>query len=550
MNIKSLVGISALAVLLAACESGDINVDARTTDNSVSNSNNTSNTDGGSTDENPCASYTYQGSTLQGDFDGTNCEYDISFAAKNTPVLANVSFAALENGGVHLFDDSLIMGRSYTDTATMNAAGITQGGDGPILEIEAGATLVFTEGNFININRGSQIMAVGTQANPITLTGKDDYDGLLSSPEDDQAWGGVIINGFAVNNNCSYTGNRGEAGFASDSECSNIFEGTEGLLDIRSGGDNDADNSGRMEYVIVKHAGSEVAPGKEVNGVTFNSVGSGTVVNYLEVYSSYDDGIEFFGGAMDLNYYVAVYVRDDSIDVDEGYNGTIDHALVVQSAQDGNHCVESDGLGGYGDGGEAAKIAQGLNSAATIKNLTCIISPNETGTHDPGAGLRIREAHFATIQNAIVTTAYAADGIANDDDGNYCVRIESTEGLQAAVDGDLVFEQSAIACQDLTKGDDLPDSQTQLAFLQASNAVYQTAEAGQDPSSADEPNIQLLNGFYSLPLADMVVDGNTISVTPTESRAYIGAVVESNDWTAGWTYGLHADNRGQALWFE
>jgi hypothetical protein len=33
-------------------------------------------------------------------------------------------------------------------------------------------------------------------------------------------------------------------------------------------------------------------------------------------------------------------------------------------------------------------------------------------------------------------------------------------------------------------------------------------------------------------------------------QKHIGGVFDSGtDWTLGWTYGLHADNRGQELWF-
>ena len=66
-------------------------------------------------------------------------------------------------------------------------------------------------------------------------------------------------------------------------------------------------------------AGFEVAPGDELNGVTFNAVGSGTIVENVEVYSAYDDGVEFFGGAVNVTNLVALYVRDDSIDFSDGY---------------------------------------------------------------------------------------------------------------------------------------------------------------------------------------------------------------------------------------
>ena len=38
--------------------------------------------------------------------------------------------------------------------------------------------------------------------------------------------------------------------------------------------------------------------------------------------------------------------------------------------------------------------------------------------------------------------------------------------------------------------------------------------------------------------------------SPT-SGSFLGALSQGQtDWTANWTYGIHAGNRGQALWFE
>ena len=79
-------------------------------------------------------------------------------------------------------------------------------------------------------------------------------------------------------------------------ECHVESEGSEGESANYYGGDNDADNSGRIEYVRTMHTGAEVVTGNELNGITFGGVGSGTVVKNLEIYSSYDDGIEMFGG--------------------------------------------------------------------------------------------------------------------------------------------------------------------------------------------------------------------------------------------------------------
>ncbi|HEY7773019.1 MAG TPA: serine/threonine protein kinase [Marinagarivorans sp.] len=563
MKIVSFVGVCTLSAALAACGSGgDIKVDARnqsSVDNSVGNdSQNVINegTGGGNGGaNNPCASYT-EGTTLrQGSYNAPHCTYGTDFVSISKPYVGEeeLVFNDLPNDGAHIFNDSLIVGQNYRDDAGLAEAGLTQGGDGSSIRLNPGVTLAFrSNDDYMVINRGSQIFAEGTQFAPVTVTSTSDaVDGTVG-PEDVQQWGGMIINGFGITNKCSYEGTAA-AGDLVTSDCHVDAEGKDGAGITQYGGSNNADNSGVLKYFVLKHSGAQVAPGNELNGITFNAVGSGTEVDYLQVYATYDDGIEFFGGAVNVSHFVGMYSRDDTIDIDEAYSGTIEYALVIQNETDGDHCIESDGIGSWDSLDEntiAAFIAQGINSRATIRNLTCIVSPNpaSSGTHGtPGNGWRIREAHFPIIENSIVTTAH----MASSDDDNYCVRIDSTEGLQAAQDGDLVIAQNVFACNQLTTGAALPDATTQLEFLQANNAVMQTAEAGQNPEADDmDMGLAILDGFYSLPLGDMIVNAMPVSVTPTEGRDFIGGVTRDNDWTVGWTYGLHPENRAMPLWFE
>jgi len=546
MSIKTLSSVSTLALVLSACGGGgDINI---APSNSIGDDNSVVNSPGSDTN-NPCASYDNNGTTVVGFLSDSNCIYDTNFVDLDKPLTVDLSIPSIP--GVHVFQGSLVVGQNYTNDADMAAAGITQGGDGAVLTIAAGQTLAFqSSDDYLVVNRGSQIQAVGTAINPITITSVSDaIDGTVGA-EDVSQWGGMIINGFGVTNKCSYTGTR-SVDLALASECHVAAEGKAGAGQTNYGGNNDADNSGTLEYFIVKHTGALVDVGNELNGIAFDAVGSGTSVNYLEAYSTYDDGVEMFGGAVNINHYVALYVRDDSIDIDEGYIGTFDYALVIQSESDGNRCVESDGIGSYSSKDQTFiddMIARGLNSSATIKNLTCIISAEENGTHDPGQGLRIREAHFPTIQNAIITTAYSGDEKLGDDDYNYCLRIDN-EGQQAALDDKLVFEHSILACQDLVDSD--LEGQSTLAWLNSnSNNTQQSAEEGEDPTVTSNPNLQILNGYFSLALGDMVINGGPTTVVPTEGRAYVGAVSEDDNWISGWTYGLQETNRGQSLWFE
>ena len=557
MNRKVLFATVLAGVALAGCDSGDINISPQTVDNSVDNS--VSNP-GGGTDTNPCASYQNTGGqTLQGSYDGTNCTYSPSFADAGNNVLVDLNIPALPNGGAHIFEGSLFIGQTFDNDADLAAAGISQGGDGPELTIAAGATLAWrTSANFLIINRGSRILAVGQEDAPITFTSESDVLGTVG-PEDVQQWGGMVINGFGVTNKCQYTGSVAGGDLAT-TDCHVDAEGAAGLDESQYGGDNNDDSSGRLEYVVVKHTGATVGNGDELNGISFGGVGGNTIVRNLQVYSTFDDGIEMFGGAVSFENFVGVYVRDDSIDIDEGWSGSITNALVIQSETDGNHCIEADGIGSFSDLDPAVVedfIARGLNSNFTISNLTCIVSPNgaATATHDPGAGWRLREGLFADINDSLLIGSFAeADATSSND--NYGIRIDNRT-QQAALDGDLNFNSVILAFQEAFRGQTFPDGiTTEESFFAAEGGVSATVTGTTDATAAADPDLQLLerdtNGIpiFSIPYATMAVDGAVPAGAP-QSGDFIGAVsLGIPDWTRGWTYGIHPDNRAQPLWFE
>ena len=558
MNFSKLFAIVTACAALAACDSGDINIAPQT---NVNNSNNTSVTSGGGSANDICASFIRNGSTIQGTADGNgNCTYGSAFVGPKNNLTTDLLIPALPGGGAHIFTSSLFVGETYRTQADLAAAGIFEGGDGPTLTIEPGATLAFqTNKDFIIINRGSRIIANGTVDAPITFTSVSDINGTVG-PEDVQQWGGMVINGFGVSNKCSYAGVRGQAGFqlTPGTECAIEAEGSAGDDESQYGGDNDDDDSGILRYVIVKHTGAEVGNGDELNGISFGGVGRSTVIENLQVYSTFDDGIEMFGGAVNFTNFVGLYVRDDSIDIDEGYIGTITNALVIQSAGDGNHCIESDGIGSYSSLDQATRddfIARGLNSAPTINNLTCIISPNINGTHGEGAGWRFREGIHPIVNDSLVISSHAANDISDGDD-NYCLRIDNAETQAAAVAGDLQLNNVIFACQENEKGNAFGTYTGEQDFATQAGNQFATVADGTaaDPTANADTGLQLLEGpqgVYSIVWATSLVDGNAPAATtdPTPGT-FLGGLTSAADWTAGWTYGIDPDNRGQALWFE
>lgn len=557
MNAKRLMIAAVCSTAVAACSSGDINIQPAT---QVSNSNNTTVNGGGSNANDVCASYVNSGGqAIRGVSDGTNCTYSQAFVGAGNNLTVDMTIPALPSGGAHIFEGSLFVGETYRSDAELAAAGIARGGDGPVLTVEAGATLAFQSSrDFIIINRGSQMFAVGSENAPITFTSVSDINGTVG-PEDVQQWGGMVINGFGVTNKCAYTGTRG-IDLALAGECHVDAEGAAGLDESQYGGDDDADSSGRLEYVRVKHTGATVGNGDELNGISFGAVGSNTIVTNLEVYSTFDDGIEMFGGAVNFTNFVALYVRDDAIDIDEGWSGTITNALVIQSATDGNHCIEADGLGSYDSLTPLeveAKIAQGLNSRPVINKLTCIISANgaATATHDPGAGWRFREGIFAIVNDALLISSFAANDTTSGDD-NYCLRIDN-RSQQAAVDGDLQLNSVVYACQENSRGQAIGASASEQAWAESQGNVFATVASGmvKSATAVNDADLQLLEGnlpIFSIDYATSQVDGAVPGAgsTPTAGSYLGGLSLGQPDWTANWTYGLDPANRGEALWFE
>ena len=302
----------------------------------------------------------------------------------------------------YIYDEDLIIGSNNQNKDS-----------GPTLTIEPGVKIAFAKGRSLIIQRGSKIIAQGTRQCPIIFSSIQDLEDGTSGPEDVQQWGGIIINGFGVTNNHStYVGNRENIDFKTQNENQQVNIISESVTETYYGGADDDDNSGALEYVIIKHAGDTLINGNELNALTLNAVGSETTINHIQIYSCFDDGIECFGGAVDLQNIVCLNVRDDSIDLDQGYRGNINNVLIIQQENDGNRCFEIDGISSYSSKTTDqidTIISNNLHTKSEIKNVTAIASLNANGSHDPGAGIRIREGADVTFNNMIIYGTYSGE---------------------------------------------------------------------------------------------------------------------------------------------
>jgi hypothetical protein len=541
MNATRLLTLSLTAVLLSACESGDINL-------SPTNVGTGGGGGGGGGAFNPCASYTVSGTTRQGTYDGTNCTYDSAFVSESNPITVNLRIPRIS--GVHIFGDSLYVG------ANVESGPAPAAGTGPTLVIEAGNTLAFNASDNILINRGSRIMAEGTANEPIIFTGYEDAIARTAGPYDSQLWAGIVINGNALTNNCDDAQRAANA-------CHVLGEGKPS----RYGGNNPTESSGILRYVVVKHAGFDVTGlGDELNGITFNAVGSGTIVENVEIYSGFDDGIEFFGGSVNVTNYVALYVRDDSIDFSDGYNGTVRNALVIHSPQNGNNCVEGDNIA-------VGRIPTAPNNTAsnlpltkpTISHMTCIMSNWDTGTHGASRGVIIRFGARAIITDSVIESGRGAaeNGVAPPT--NVCWEIDGAsapDSINAAQAGETTVNRTVISCQTptTTNAQDNINGGTQTAWIMNTGttpSAFNTNNAVLTTTSFEDPLVTVLQPGTFFSFDDDNVNGQ-VTLRGAAGAAiplqvpdnYIGAVQSTANWTAGWTYGFVVGNRGITPWWE
>jgi hypothetical protein len=235
------------------------------------------------------------------------------------------------------------------------------------LTIEAGtiikgnAELTGANAAVLMIARGGKLMAEGTAEEPIIMTSTDDdiqpgdLSGTTLDASKSSKWGGLVI--------------LGKAPVSAKTEDPQI-EGVDAAdTNGRYGGTAADDNSGVIKYVSLRHGGAEIAAGSEINGLTLGGVGSGTTIENIEIYANSDDGIEFFGGTVNVKSVLVYGVGDDGLDVDQSYAGTIDNFVVyVTGASDKG--LEIDGREGS------------LDKSFTIKNGTIESVGGEATTAD------------------------------------------------------------------------------------------------------------------------------------------------------------------------
>ena len=374
--------------------------------------------------------------------------------------------------------------------------------DGQTLTIEAGTVIRAKTGQAENasaliVARGGKIIAQGSATRPIIFTVEgDNLEGSIPV-ESKGLWGGVIILGNAPLN---VSGNEALIEGIPINEPRGIYGGT-----------NPEDNSGVLQYVSIRHGGSNIGEGNEINGLTLGGVGNGTTIDHIEVISNADDGIEFFGGTVNCKYMAVAFCDDDAFDFDLGYQGKGQFWLAIQEENQGNLIAELDG--------SPSHPSLRPYTMPQIYNLTAI----GHGIEKSGALIHFSSNAAGHIMNSIFINQQ--DGITLD------YYLETNNSLEQWLIGNIKLEGNTfynvannIANQVYSWNGDQPDQ----SVLDEWNTYFAEASQVLNPNFASQS--QPYNLYPIIPIPSVVIPPDDFF----DKVDYSGAF-KSQNWLLGWS---------------
>ncbi|QLE84098.1 hypothetical protein FLM48_02745 [Shewanella sp. Scap07] len=404
-------------------------------------------------------------------------------------VTSNITLLAGENVMYKIDGGAVVVGGDNTDSATLG--------------IQAGASLFATDNSYIAVSRGSKIMAQGNAQHPIVMTSEQDV--IMGAEGQRGQWGGLVLLGNGLTNKCEDA-----------TSCDVAFE----VGDFPYGGNDNTDSSGQLSYVVVKYAGFKVNDTQEMNGISFAAVGSGTQVDHIQVHANGDDGVEFWGGAVNLKYVYLTENFDDSLDWTNGWQGKAQFVYITHEDGAANRGIEADSHKGSGD----TPV-----SKPTLSNVTILPGMDiENASGDKGEGILLRVATAGELHNVLVqgrkgATAETETGECLELDGTYADLVDNVNNAQ------LVMTHSIIDCNEPFK---YSSDNTETA-----DAVnVETWFLGQTGNSTSA--VSLTDGMPAGTDTVLLGTGTDMSTADSffESTDYIGAFDGQTDWRQGWAY--------------
>jgi len=263
-------------------------------------------------------------------------------ASKFTTITGAISALAIigsANAAEVMVSSDITTSTTWTSGNVYNLQGSRYVTNGATLTIQAGTIIASDSGGSLAVTRDARLSCIGTATQPVIFTSKVDYATWDAAHPRGQwrasanEWGNVTLMGNA------YIGKYGNGAVATNTAAPNAnnYANMEGLLasgtpgDTRTfyGGGNDQDTSGALRFVSLRYGGKVVGLGNELNGLSLGGVGRDTIIDHIDIMNNVDDGIEIWGGTVDLKYFSIWNIGDDSFDIDQGWRGRAQFGLTV-----------------------------------------------------------------------------------------------------------------------------------------------------------------------------------------------------------------------------
>ena len=363
------------------------------------------------------------------------------------------------------------------------------------------------------ITRGAKLIADGTLNEPIVFTSNE------ATPKSGD-WGGIILLGKATTNG-SFSGTVGLQAIEGDINNANgdgLFGN--GDLPVIAGTNYDLDNSGVLRYVRIEYPGVVITPGNEINGLTMGGVGSGTILDYIQVSYSNDDSYEWFGGTVNAKHLIAYRGLDDDFDTDNGFSGKIQFAFSVRDPQVSDAAGASNGFESDNDANSSPATPK---TKATFSNVTIVGPSTVDAAQFFSRGALLRRNTEESLFNTLIVGAWPNAGL----------RIDGTTTGDNATAGTLeakniIIAGAATAVNTNAAGFDV------AAWFGTAGWGNQSFPNSSDAKLSDPFN---LNAPNLVPLAGSPVLGASSFASARLAGfinvPYVGAFGDV-DWTCGW----------------
>ncbi len=336
-----------------------------------------------------------------------------------------LALVASANAAEILVTADIATSTTWTADNTYNLQGQIYVLPGATLTIEPGTVIASTTnlGGSLAVTRGARIIAIGTQSEPIIFTSKADVaTWTAGNPKTGtlrvacNEWGNLTIMGRAYISENATPGNTATFNANNVAVMEGLTQSSPSDTRPLYGGGQDDDNSGSLSFVSFRYGGKVIGLNNELNGLSLGGIGRETVIDHMEIMNNVDDGIEIWGGTVNLNYFSIWNVGDDSLDVDQGWRGKAQFGLIVQG-------YSANASQGSGVGDNAIEIDGAEQSdyqpvtTAVLYNMTVIGDRGTTGANGCDHGIAYRDNARVQIRQSIFM-----------DLGEQLVKIDNVDG--------------------------------------------------------------------------------------------------------------------------